>query len=82
MALKNINITRALAFFDIETTGTNITKDRIVQIAIIRVEPDGTTKTFKSLVNPERPIPIETADYNHIYDDDVKDAPIFKKYLF
>lgn len=68
---------RPLAIFDLETTGLNITKDRIVEIAVIKVNPDGSEEHFTKRVNPEIPIPEETSLIHGIYDADVKDAPTF-----
>ena len=75
----SLQLTKPICIFDLETTGTNTAKDRIVEIAIIRVEPDGTeiTKTWR--VNPEMHIPEEASKVHGIYDEDVKDAPTFKE---
>ena len=75
--MKNLQLQRPLAVFDLETTGVDVEKDRIVQIAIIRVEPDGSRRTFESLVNPERPIPPEATLIHGIKDSDVADQPTF-----
>ncbi len=77
--MMNIKLTRPICFFDLETTGVNTAKDRIVEIAIIRVEPNGQeiTKTWR--VNPEMPIPVEASKIHGIYDADVADAPTFKE---
>jgi DNA polymerase-3 subunit epsilon len=75
--MENLNLTRPLAVFDLETTGIDVERDKIVQIAIIRVEPGGTRRTFESLVNPERPIPPEATHVHGIKDSDVQDAPTF-----
>jgi len=77
--MKNLHLTRPLAFFDLETTGVDVERDRIVQIAIIRVEPDGVHRTFESLVNPECPIPPESTAVHGITDSDVGDAPTFAR---
>lgn len=77
--MRNLNLTRPLAFFDLETTGVDVEKDRVVQIAIIRVEPDGTRRTFDSLVNPERPIPPEATRVHGIKDSDVAGQPTFSQ---
>ncbi len=82
-----LNLKKPLAFFDLETTGVNVASDRIVEIAILKVHPDGrierkpenTTGKTRLLVNPERPIPVETSEIHGIYDADVKDAPTFKE---
>lgn len=75
--MQNLHLTRPLAVFDLETTGVDVERDRIVQIAIIRVEPGGVRKTFESLVNPERPIPPEATAVHGIKDSDVQNAPTF-----
>ena len=75
--MQNLSLTRPLAIFDLETTGIDVDRDRIVQIAIIRVEPGGTRRTFNTLVNPERPIPAEATRVHGIKDSDVAHAPTF-----
>ncbi len=75
--MQNLKLTRPLAVFDLETTGVDVERDRIVQIAVIRVAPDGSRKTYESLVNPEQPIPPEATAVNGISDDDVREAPTF-----
>ncbi len=74
----NLKLKRPLAFFDLETTGVNISADRIVEISVLKVSPDGseTAKTLK--INPEMPIPIESSLIHGIYDADVAGAPAFK----
>jgi DNA polymerase-3 subunit epsilon len=67
-----------LAFFDLETTGINISKDRVVEISILKVMPNGDEEKYTSRINPEIPIPLETSLIHGIYDDDIKDAPLFK----
>jgi DNA polymerase III subunit epsilon len=73
-----LNLKRPLAFFDLETTGTNIGVDRIVEISVIKMQPDGSeaVKTWK--VNPEMPIPLESSLVHGIYDEDVAHMPVFK----
>jgi DNA polymerase-3 subunit epsilon len=81
-----LNLKRPLVFFDLETTGTDVAKDRIVEIAMVKVMPDGTvhTKPEKSgpenrfLINPEMQIPIESSLVHGIYTKDVAQAPTFK----
>ena len=75
--MQNLKLTRPLAVFDLETTGIDVEKDKIVQLAIIRVEPYGTRRTFETLVNPERPIPPEATAVHGIKDSDVANAPTF-----
>ncbi|MBL7943004.1 MAG: 3'-5' exonuclease, partial [Flavobacteriales bacterium] len=82
-----LNLTRPLAIFDLETTGTDVGKDRIVEIAVVKVMPDGTTicrpekpgKENRFLVNPEMPIPVQASAIHGIYDADVAGAPTFRE---
>ncbi len=74
-----LNLKKPIVFFDLETTGTNIAKDRIVEIALCKVHPDGTEETKTYRVNPEMPIPIEVSEIHGIYDGDVEDCPTFKE---
>jgi DNA polymerase-3 subunit epsilon len=73
-----LKLTRPIAIFDLETTGLNITTDRIVEIAIIRVEADGTETEFLRRVNPGIPIPAEVSAIHGIFDEDIADAPTFE----
>jgi len=75
----NLFLKRPLAIFDLETTGLNITKDRIIEIGIIKVHPDGTEEHFNERVNPEMDIPNETSLIHGIYDADVLDKPTFSE---
>jgi len=77
--MQNLHLTRPLVVFDLETTGIDVEKDRIVQIGLIRVEPDGERTAWESLVNPEQPIPPESTAIHGISDDDVRDAPTFSQ---
>ena len=74
----NLQLSRPLAFFDLETTGTNTAKDRIVEIAIIKLNPDGSKESYSKKVNPEMPIPIVVSEIHGIYDVDILDCPTFK----
>ena len=73
-----LKINKPIAFFDLETTGINPVKDKIVEIAILKIEVDGNEKWYEQRVNPGIPIPNETSQIHGIYDDDVKDMPDFK----
>ncbi|WP_345951172.1 MULTISPECIES: exonuclease domain-containing protein [unclassified Mucilaginibacter] len=73
-----LNLKRPLAFFDLETTGTNVGADRIIEIAIIKLLPDGSEASKTWVINPEMPIPLETSLIHGFYDEHVKDAPLFK----
>ena len=72
-----LNLTRPLAFFDLETTGIKVATDRIVEICIHRINLDGISKTKTLRINPEMPIPPEVTAIHGITDEDVKDAPKF-----
>lgn len=73
-----LNLTRPLIVFDLETTGLDFIRDRIIQISYIKVSPDGTEERENLFVNPEKPIPHEVVELTGITNDDVKDAPTFK----
>ncbi len=73
--MRNLVLQRPLVVFDLETTGVDVEKDRIVQIGLIRVEPDGTRRSWDQLVNPERPIPPEATAIHGITDEHVRDQP-------
>ncbi|MEG2556771.1 MAG: exonuclease domain-containing protein [Odoribacter sp.] len=73
-----LNLANPIVFFDLETTGINIVKDRIVEISVLKVLPNGKEEQKTIRVNPEMPIPEESSKIHGIYDDDVKDCPIFK----
>lgn len=78
MQLSNLPLDRAIVFFDLETTGVDVVRDRIVQIGALRYEPGGLApRRYNKLVNPERPIPPETTAIHGISDADVADAPTF-----
>ncbi|RMB56882.1 3'-5' exonuclease [Dokdonia sinensis] len=72
-----LNITRPICFFDLETTGINVAKDRIVEISILKVFPDGREEEFTERINPTVPIPAETTAVHGISDADVADKPTF-----
>ena len=74
-----LNLNRPLCFFDLETTGINITKDRIVEIGILKIFPDGKIKEMSTLVNPEMNIPKEASDIHGITNDKVNSMPTFKQ---
>lgn len=77
--LFKLNLKNPLVVFDLETTGTNISQDRIVEIAMVKVMPDGTVEEKCRKINPTIPIPSETSMIHGIYDEDVKDEPTFKQ---
>ena len=75
----NLKLHKPLCIFDLETTGTNIGKDRIVEICILKVNPDVSRESKTWLINPEMPIPAEASAVHGIYDKDVENAPTFKE---
>ena len=83
--VAGLHLKRPLVFFDLETTGTKVGADRIVEMAMIKLMPDGSVikkpeapgKEHRILVNPEMPIPVESSLVHGVYDEDVKDAPTF-----
>ena len=75
----DLNLKNPLVFFDLETTGINITRDRIVEISVLKVHPNGKEETKTRKINPEMPIPPESTAIHGITDDDVKDCPTFKQ---
>lgn len=74
-----LNLTRPLVVFDLETTGLDLVRDRIIQISYIKVMPDGEERRENLLVNPGKAIPQEVTELTGISNDDVKDAPTFKE---
>lgn len=74
-----LNLHKPLAFFDLETTGVTVGADRIVEISILKLHPDGTRQVFTRRVNPEMPIPETSSAVHGIYDVDVADAPTFRQ---
>ena len=74
-----LNLTKPIAFFDLETTGIKVATDRIVEISIVRRQVDGTIKIKTLRINPGMPIPPEVTEIHGITDDDVKDCPKFKQ---
>lgn len=74
-----LQLTKPLAFIDIEATGSNVASDRIVEIAIIKHLPDGSRTIKRKLLNPQMPIPQLVCDIHGITDEMVKDAPTFKQ---
>ena len=73
-----LNLKNPLVFFDLETTGTNISSDRIVEICYLKVYPNGNEESKTLRINPEMHIPEDSSAIHGIYDEDVKDCPTFK----
>lgn len=95
--IKDLKLERPLVIFDLETTGTKIGVDRIVELALIKINPDGSVNRkpekdgaeHRALINPEMPIPLEASLVHGVYDKDVADkhtfgqiAPALAKFLF
>jgi DNA polymerase III subunit epsilon len=74
-----LQLKKPLAFIDIEATGSNVTTDRIVEIAIVKVMPDGNRTVKRKLLNPGIPIEKTSEDIHGISNEMVKDAPTFKQ---
>ncbi len=74
-----LNLKNPLIFFDLETTGINIVKDRIVEISFVKVYPNQKEERKTRRINPEMPIPPESTVIHGITDEDVKDCPTFKE---
>ena len=74
-----LNITKPVVFFDLETTGTSVTKDRIVEISYLKVFPGGLEVSKTQRINPGMPIPPAATAVHHISDEDVKDCPLFSQ---
>lgn len=74
----NLNLANPIVFFDLETTGVNIAKDRIVEISVLKIYTNGKEEQKTIRVNPEMPIPKEASAIHGIYDEDVKECPVFK----
>jgi DNA polymerase-3 subunit epsilon len=75
----SLQLSRPIAFMDLETTGVNLSSDRIVEVAIVKIMTDGTKSIKRKLINPEMPIPKQSSDIHGITDDMVSSAPTFKQ---
>ena len=74
-----LQLTRPLAIIDLETTGINLGTDRIVEIAIVKILPDGKKQIKRKLINPEIPISVTSTEIHGITNEMVKDAPAFRQ---
>lgn len=79
LIIHMLQLTKPLAFIDLETTGINLGSDRIIEIAIVRIGTDGKQQNKRKLINPEMPIPPASSDIHGITDEMVKNAPTFKQ---
>lgn len=77
--MPSLQLKRPLAVIDLETTGTNVATDRIIEIAIIKVFPDKSTQSKVKRIHPGMPIPAASTAIHGISDEDVKDCPNFKQ---
>jgi len=75
-----LQLTRPIAFIDLETTGVNIAIDRVIEIAIIKILPDKTKVVKHKLVNPQMPIPKASSAVHGITDEKVKTHPYLKRW--
>lgn len=74
-----LKLSRPIIFFDLETTGTNIQTDRIVEISLVKLMPNGSVTSKTRRINPEMPIPAEASAIHHITDEDVAGEPTFRQ---
>jgi DNA polymerase-3 subunit epsilon len=77
--MVKLNLRNPLCIFDLETTGTNITQDRILEIAVVKMMPNGEILRKSNVLNPQIPIPAESTLFHGLTDEDVKDKPTFKE---
>ena len=75
----NLKLEKPIVFFDLETTGVQISSDRIVEISILKIFPNGNKESKTWLVNPTIPIPSESTEIHGISDEKVKNEPTFKE---
>ncbi|KIO44001.1 MULTISPECIES: 3'-5' exonuclease [Sanguibacteroides] len=74
-----LKLTCPIVFFDLETTGINIAKDKIVEISVLKIHPNGKEEQRTLRINPEMHIPEQATAIHGIKDEDVKDCPVFKE---
>jgi len=79
LTIMELNLSKPLAIFDLETTGIMVASDRIVEISVVKILPNNDEKIFTKKINPTIPIPPKTTEFHGITDEDVKDAPTFKE---
>lgn len=75
----HLKLKKPVIFFDLETTGIDISSDRVVEISMLKIMPDGKKETITEKLNPTIPIPIETSEIHGIFDIDVENAPTFQE---
>ena len=74
-----LKLKRPVAFLDLETTGINVSSDRIVELSILKITPNGKEEWMSTRINPEIPIPAKSTAIHGITDSDVANAPTFKE---
>ena len=77
--MTKLTLRRPIVFFDLETTGTDVARDRIVELAFIKLMPDGKRDSYVKKINPGMPIPPESTAIHGITDETVKNCPLFKQ---
>ncbi|HTL83256.1 MAG TPA: 3'-5' exonuclease [Bacteroidia bacterium] len=77
--MKKLQLTRPIVFIDLETTGVNVASDRIIELGMLKIHPNGNRESKTMRINPTIPIPPETTAIHGISDADVKDCPTFKQ---
>ena len=77
--MPNLKLNRPLIFLDLETTGLNTFVDRIVDITLLKIHPDGREESKTRLINPEMPIPEESTKIHGITDEKVAGEPTFRQ---
>lgn len=77
--MAQLTLKRPIIFFDLETTGTDHTKDRIIELALVKILPGNGRETYTRRINPGIPIPPESTAIHGIRDEDIKEAPFFKQ---
>lgn len=75
----NLNLKRPLVFIDLETTGINVSSDRIVELSALKISPNGKEEWMSTRINPEMAIPPKVTAIHGIKDEDVEKAPLFKE---
>ena len=79
LQIMNLKLKRPIIFFDLETTGVDTSRDRIVEISMVKIDVDGTKQVKTRRINPEMHIPEEATEVHGITDEDVKDCPTFRE---
>ena len=74
-----LKLKRPIVFIDLETTGINVSSDRIVEISALKIHPNGKEQWLNTRVNPEMPIPEKATEIHGISDEDVAGSPTFKE---